>query len=437
MNYDELIRQKLAAMEAIFDKAKAENRGLNETEQALYDDLEKEAKALEASAKREKEMLDRKEALRASVTPPPGSVKVGDDLGRRKPWNSFGEFLNAVKRAYDPSRGFIDNRLMGDRETGSLQNSTGTNVSVSSDGGFMVTQQFVTKMMGSIATMSSVFSRIFMIPIGEGSNGIVMPAMNETSRADGSRSGGVRAYWANEGGTATSSKPKIREITLKLEKLLAFCYMTEELMRDASAMEAFVNQKYSEEMSFKLDDAIFNGDGLGKPLGVLNSPALITVTKETGQTADTVVWENIIKMWSRLAPTSQTRATWFINQEVQKELMTMSQVVGTGGVPVFLPAGGASGLPYMTLMGRPVIPVEQLSKLGDAGDILLADMSDYVGIDKGGLETDTSIHVQFLYDENVFRFRYRFNGTPYTNSPVTSYKNTSHTVSPYVTLGAR
>jgi HK97 family phage major capsid protein len=434
MNFAELIRAKVAAADAIFNKAKEESRGLNETEQSLYDDIEKEIQGLEASAKREIEMQARKDALRTSVqNTAAADVRV---VPGQKKWGSFGEFLNCVKQAYDPSRGFIDDRLMGDRE-GKIQNSTGTNVTVSSDGGFMVQQQFVTKMMDSIMGLSSVFGRIFMIPIGEGSNGIVMPKMKETSRADGSRSGGVRAYWASEGGTATASKPQIDEVTLKLEKLLAFCYMTEELMRDATAMEAFVNKKYSEEMAFKIDDSIFNGDGKGKPLGVLNSPALVTVAKEAGQAADTVVWQNIIKMWSRLAPACQTRAVWYINQEVQTELMTMAQSVGTGGVPVYLPAGGASASPYMTLMGRPVIPVEHLSKLGDAGDILLADMGDYIGIDKSGIVADTSIHVQFLYDENVFRFRYRFNGCPYTNSPVASYKNASHTVSPYVTLAAR
>jgi HK97 family phage major capsid protein len=112
-------------------------------------------------------------------------------------------------------------------------------------------------------------------------------------------------------------------------------------------------------------------------------------------------------------------------------------VVGTGGVPVYLPAGGASATPYGSLMGRPVIVTEQCAKLGDVGDIILADMSDYIGIDKGGLESDTSIHLQFLYDEQVFRFRYRFNGAPYTNSPVTTYKGNSNTISPYVALGAR
>jgi HK97 family phage major capsid protein len=418
-------------MQALMDKAKVEKRDLTEDEQTVFDGLEKDITNWKAAAAREAKIQN----IRNDLNAQPAQAPVIDIKPQgRKPWNTFGEFLMAVKNAYDPSRAVIDDRLIPDRVNGP-QNSTGMSVAVSSDGGFMVQQTFVQSLMDSIVQKSTVLSRISMIPIGEGSNGIVMPALAETSRADGSRFGGARAYWANEGGTATATKPKIREITLKLEKLLAFAYMTEELMRDATAMEAFVRKIYSDEMAFKLDDAIFGGTGVGSPLGILNCPALITITKESGQTADTIVWQNIIKMWARLAPGSQSRAVWFINQECQPELMTMAQTVGTGGVPVFLPAGGASGSPYMTLLGRPVVPVEQLPKLGDAGDILLADMSDYIGIDKGGLESDTSIHLQFLYDEQVFRFRYRFNGCPYTNSPVTTYKNASSTISPYVALG--
>jgi HK97 family phage major capsid protein len=201
-------------------------------------------------------------------------------------------------------------------------------------------------------------------------------------------------------------------------------------------LEKSLEETYSMYGKNNTYDAIFNGSGVGLPLGVLNSGALITVAKRAGQAADTVVWENIVDMWQRLAPGSQTKAVWYINQEVQSELMTMAQSVGTGGVPVYLPSGGASGSPYMTLLGRPVMPVEQLSALGDVGDILLADMSDYIGIDKGGLQADTSIHVQFLYDEMTFRFRYRFNGAPYSNSALTPFKGTK-TISPYVTLAAR
>lgn len=437
MNYAELIREAMNKMQALTDKAKAEKRDLTDEEQVVFDGLEKEIQGHQKALDREKKIQGIKDTLNTSVTPNPVTPDVQVQGNRRRPWDSFGEFLKAVIKAYDPAQAWVDDRLVPDR-VGGTQNSTGMSVAVSSDGGFMVQQTFVKSLMDSIVQKSTAISRITMFPLGAESNGIVMPALAETSRVDGSRFGGARAYWASEGGTATATKPKIREVTLKLEKLLAFAYMTDELMKDASAMEAFVRKIYSDEMSFKLDDAIFNGSGIGQPLGILNCPALISVTKETGQAADTIVWQNIIKMWARLAPAAQTRAVWFINQEVQPELMTMAQTVGTGGVPVFLPAGGASASPYMTLMGRPVVPVEQCAKLGDAGDIVLADMQDYVGIDKGTLESDTSIHLQFLYDEQVFRFRYRFNGCPYTNSPITPYKATSgQTISPYVTLGAR
>ena len=433
MNYAELIRAAMNKMDKLVKGAQAENRDLNEDELAVFDSLELEVENLKKGQERE----ERVSKLRNSLNTPATTsqhIHVGNNRESQKPWESFGHFLLGVKNAYDPSKQFVDARLMS--ADSQFQNSTGMQVSVGADGGFMVQRTFVQSMMESIAQKSTTFNRINMIPIGEGSNGVTLPALAETSRVNGSRFGGVRAYWANEGGTVAATKPKIREITLKLEKLLAYAHMTEELMRDAGAMESFVRRAYSEEMAFNIDDSIFNGNGLGKPLGILNSPGLITVAKRPNQVADTVVWENIIDMWARLSPSAQTRCAFFINQAVQPELMTMAQNVGTGGVPVYLPAGGASGSPYMTLMGRPVIPVEQLSALGDVGDILLADMSDYIGIDKGQLETDTSIHVLFMYDENTFRFRYRFNGTPYTNSPLTPYKG-SATISPYVTLAAR
>lgn len=430
------IRDAMNKMNKLLETAETEKRDLTAEEETVFNSLDAEVKNLKVTAEREQKIQAIRDSLDTPANPAASRVDLGNDRNGKKPWNCFGEFLLAVKNAYDPSHPVIDNRLIADRGS-DPQNSTGMSVAVSSDGGFMVQKQFVTKLMDSIAKQSSVLSRITRIPIGEGQNGIVMPALSETSRADGSRFGGVRAYWANEGGTATANKPQIREITLKLEKLLAFAYMTEELMRDATAMEAFVNKAYSDEMSFKLDDAIFNGTGKGQPLGIINGSALISVVKETGQAADTVVWENIVKMWSRLAPYNRANCAWFINQEVEAQLMTMTQVVGTGGVPVYLPAGGASSSPYGALMGRPVVPCEQAAKLGDVGDIILADMSDYIGIDKGGLETDTSIHLQFLYDEQVFRFRYRFNGCPYTNAVVQSYKNSSHTISPYVAIAAR
>ncbi|WP_373845479.1 phage major capsid protein [Clostridium sp.] len=87
--------------------------------------------------------------------------------------------------------------------------------------------------------------------------------------------------------------------------------------------------------------------------------------------------------------------------------------MGTGGAPVFLPSGGASASQYSTLLNRSIIPIEQCSVLGKKGDIILADPTQYIGIDKKAPTADVSIHVRFIYDEQIFRFIYKFNGAPY------------------------
>ena len=167
------------------------------------------------------------------------------------------------------------------------------------------------------------------------------------------------------------------------------------------------------------------------------SPALVTVAKEAGQPAATLQPENIIKMWSRCYNRSRLNSVWFINQDIEPQLFTLAIQVGTGGGTVYMPPGGLSSQPYGTLFGRPVIPIEQCATLGTTGDIVLADMSQYLLIDKGGVQSASSIHVRFVNDESVFRFVYRVDGQPIWHSPLTPYKGSSNTVSPFITLATR
>jgi HK97 family phage major capsid protein len=114
----------------------------------------------------------------------------------------------------------------------------------------------------------------------------------------------------------------------------------------------------------------------------------------------------------------------------------MAMSVGTGGVPVFMPANGLSGSPYNTLMGRPIVPAEQCATIGDVGDIILGNFAEYALVRKGGLVGASSIHVKFLTDEMTFKFIMRVNGKPKWKSKLTPFKGSS-TLSPFVTLDAR
>ena len=152
--------------------------------------------------------------------------------------------------------------------------------------------------------------------------------------------------------------------------------------------------------------------------------------------AGTVVWENIVKMRARLWARGRENSVWFINQDVEPQLQTMAMPVGVGGVPVYLPATGAAGAPFDTLFGRPVVPIEQCSTVGTVGDIVLADLSQYILAEKGGIEAASSMHVRFLYAEQTFRFMMRTDGQPLWSTALTP-ANGTNTVSPFITLATR
>ena len=273
------------------------------------------------------------------------------------------------------------------------------------------------------------------MPISANANSMKIPAVSDSSRADGSRFGGIQAYWAGEGASKTESNPSFAQVSLELKKLVGYTTCTDELLQDAPALESWIKRAFASEFNFKLTDAIVNGDGAAKPLGLMNSPCLVTVTAETGQGSTTIVAENVVKMWARRFGPNSANYVWLINQDIEPQLYTMGLAVGSGGVAVYMPAGGYSGKPYGTLFGQPVIPCEQCQTLGTAGDIILADLSQYVMIDKGSMQSASSIHVNFQTDQTAFRFVYRCDGQPMWSTYLTPFKGTNYQ-SPFVVLNS-
>jgi HK97 family phage major capsid protein len=105
-------------------------------------------------------------------------------------------------------------------------------------------------------------------------------------------------------------------------------------------------------------------------------------------------------------------------------------------VPLFIPTGALGDAPGGTILGRPVVEIEQASAPGDVGDVSFVDMAEYLRLAKGGIQRASSIHVEFLTDQEVFRWILRTNGAPGWKSAITPYKG-SFTKSPFVALAAR
>jgi HK97 family phage major capsid protein len=213
--------------------------------------------------------------------------------------------------------------------------------------------------------------------------------------------------------------------------------VTNELLDDAPALEGYINKVAPSEIAFKTTDAVVSGSGAGMPLGILNSPARITVAAVGGQGAATLVPENFAAMWARMYAPCRRNAVWLINQDIEPQLDGLKYATGSSsGQLVYQPPAGISQTPYSTIKGRPVIVLEQCATLGTEGDVILADLSEIAAAAKvGGVKSEMSIHLRFDYDESVFKFSYRFDSQCFWDQALTPFKG-SLTQGPLITLSS-
>ena len=401
---------------SITDAAIAENRAMTADEQAEFDKIKDEIKQVESNIEALTAMMDDGEGVPAG-----NPIREGGEPEDKTKFKTFGEQLRAIYNAAVPG-GSVDARLHNE--------ASGANGGTASDGGFLVQEDYVNDLINNAYETGVLASKVRKIPMSTAANVLNINGINENSRADGSRWGGIQSYWESEAAEIAGSKPTFKQISLKLKKLTGLCYATDELLEDAPALSNIISTAFGDEFGFKIDDAIINGSGTGEPLGILKSPALVTIAKETDQTS-TLVVENLVKMLAACYD-KQGKAEWYLNRELLPALVTLK----LGDTPVYLPGNNIAGAPYGTLFGKPVNFIEQASGAGELGDIILADMSQYILTDKSGVNAQQSIHVRFVYDETAFRFIYRADGQPAWNSPKTPYKG-AQKQSPFVTLAAR
>lgn len=357
---------------------------------------------------------------------PEGSGKPApEDRGKDRPFASLGEQLRAVMLA---AKGTPDNRL------GAVNAAQGINTGSGTDGAFAIQEDFAGVILETAATTGDILSRVDSYTSGAASNAVRFMTCDETDVSE-SVYGGVQAYWASEAATVAASRPKFYETKIDLDKLMAFIYITEEAMEDMPFMSGLLNNAMATAANRLLEGACIDGDGVGKPLGILHAPSLVTVEKESGQT-EMLTFKNIARMYGRILPRCKTGAVWVMHPDMAEELPFLTLPVGTGGVPVYLPPTGATGAPYATLYGKPIIETDHMAEVGKAGDIGLFDLKQYMLLRKGTVKQDMSIHVEFLTAQNCFRLQLRAGGAPKGKNAV-KLKNSKVLRSPFVVLGAR
>jgi HK97 family phage major capsid protein len=454
----------IAANQTLLNTAENEKRDLTKDEADLFLKNTEGMAPLKAALAREDFMfnevaaqLERERNMGAVINENGGSEKKDS----RKLWaKGFAQQLQAVARA--ERTGQVDPRLTGIfgdfDERGVFQAAGGSdgamNEAIPSEGGFLVGADTSEKIYQRTYLTGEITRRCQRQPISANSNRMKLRIVDEDSRADGSRMGGVLAFWANEADTFMYTRPKFREIELFLNKLTALVFATDELLADAAALEAWIMNNMPTELAFRVEDALIQGSGVGQPAGILNSQALITCNGGTTNAAISAA--DVLTMWSRFwhpglsnhiasiatenltagAPGGIPATAWFVDQTVLPYLFQLQMGTGTGaGVILLYHPPGSNPLygSYGELLGLPVIPTEHNNNYGTAGDIVLADMSQMLLADKGAPQVAASMHVRFVQSEMAFRFVYRVDGQTTWKKPLTP-KSGGPTLSPFVVL---
>jgi len=442
---------------AIQAKADAEKRELNADEQKEVDAIFAEFEQVEADISRRERLAAQETRLSApaprQVPPsqpqnaaPVSGIQNVEPAGLRNSrlttieerarwgFRDFGEFCSSVRQAANnpsnPDARLIQNAL-----------STYGSEGVGADGGFAVPPEWRSTIMQAVQGEEALMSRTDIQTVS--GNSITFPSDESTAWQT---AGGVLAYWDAEASTMTQSKPALKEVTVKLHRVTALVPVTDELLEDTAALGSYVSRKAGEKIAYKVNDAIISGTGAGQPLGILNAPGTVSVAKETvpAQTAATFFGVNAAKMMARMPASSFGRSVWLVNQDVIPFILQLSFVgkladstVAGAGALYLPPNGMANSTPYGSLFGRPIVVTEACKTIGTVGDVILADLTQYLSVVKsGGVRSDTSIHLWFDQNTTAFRFVLRMNGQPWMSSSITRASG-SNALSHFVTLATR
>ena len=358
----------------------------------------------------------------------------GSKIDAEKVFDNHGQFLQACWGDRDRLANSVDLNERLERLK-SIQNSFGT--TIPADGGFLVPETMRQDIMTLALEQGITRPRATIIPMSTPT--VTIPAVDDTSHAS-SLFGGVVMYWTAEAATLTDTQAKFGQVKLEASKLTARSDIPNELITDAPAFLAWFKSRMPRAFAWKEDDGFINGQGAGEPLGWRHAAAMVSVTRETGQSSggdpglNTIVWENIIKMYARLLPTSLAGAEWVANIDTFPELATMALSVGTGGSAIWLNQGQDG--PPMTILGRPVKFTEKVPTLGAASDINLVDHSYYAIGDLQTMRLEASEHAKFTSDETVLRLIARVDGRPLLLSAITP-ANGTNTLSAFVNIAQR
>ena len=444
MTLKELMEKKAACVRAaadLRDVAASESRDLSDVELQAIDKHLADAGAVDAEIKAAEDRIARAEATNNRLNA--ASAQLSQSTGRKT--SADGPAVASVRELAkdDPKKGFKNHREFlaavianGDRHPQSAKDgrlkilaAVGSDEAGTYDnsrGGFLVPEGFSPNLL-QLSPEEDPTTGTMQIPMGTPT--VKIPARTDKDHST-SVCGGLTVSRRAETVAAGTSRMQIEEVVLNAYSLFGGAYVTEELLQDSpQSFAAILAAGFSDQFNFHMVGERLTGTGIGEHQGVLNAPATISITKETGQAALTINYQNILKMSARCWRYGSAR--WIANHNTKPQLAQLVLAIGTGGVPIYTPGNGAPDM----LLGRPIMYTEHAKTLGTVGDIILGNWSEYLEGMYQPLQSAESIHVRFLNHERTMKFWLRNAGAPWWRTALTP-KN-GDTLSPFITLATR
>lgn len=397
----------------------------------------------EELVERESQALDR--AGRALEVPGSARIEGGAPVLLEDPkrgFAHFGEYAAKVRQSTQHGAS-TDERL---RIIAAAPTTFG-NEGAGADGGFAVPPEFSREIWLLSLEEDSLVPYCDDVPVQ--GNSMTFPKDETTPWG----TDGIRAYWQVEAGAGTQTKPSLGTRTLRLHKLMALVPVTDELLEDTNALNAYIPKKAGDSIRWKTNEAILFGNGNGQPLGCMSGAAALTVSKDSGQSTLTLSDTNLANMKARLPPGSRGSRVWLINNDVEPALFTLKN---SAGYPLYIPFGGGQAAiqnppgtnpddeedflaaPDGRIYAMDLYVSQHANTFSSLGDVMLADLSYYQIITKagGGIETATSMHLYFDADATAFRMLFRIDGQPKISKQISPAKG-ANKLSPFLQLQAR
>ena len=298
-------------------------------------------------------------------------------------------------------------------------------------GGYLVPTKYREGLLQVSPEEAIVRPRAFVIPAGDPPDAALdMPYLQQsglTGQSHGDLYGGIWFGWTAEGATKTNTEVTVGLIEYKPNEWSGYAVLTDKVMRNAKQLEAIVTQKYKEGLIGFEDYHFLQGTGVGQPLGVINSPATITITRNT---TVTILFADVTAMIDRFM--GGPKAVWIINKACRSKIIAL---VDANGNSIWIQGNLAKAIPD-ALMGIPIIWTYKVPAVGTKGDIGLYDFSQYIIKDGYGPAFAKSEHVYFLSNRTCLKMFGNVDGKPWLKGTLTADDNSTE-ISPFVVLSTK